>query len=405
MSMSVGPPDPTAKTEPSLENSFRSRSPLEGRISPIHLVQDSALIASAEKSGTCFSQIPSLIGPLPLATFEDRDLRTSGGNKARCEEVKAIIETDVSHMVSEIDYNGLGIVVDFIDFYETEHAKHPEDSPLKIFERFQPDSHQEASTLHGSTCVGKAHDLVERLKKKGIESHIVIEKEQGDNLPTHAAVVAPCSNGLLLIEIEHDTPVRILKPDIPFEQRYPGQDSLSSLLLSFAIVEVPRDYQSFEPIIARKEEQISESSTKVSQAEYILKPCLNPDESVMKRWMAESHFYPISTGARKDQEPHSIQVNLRPTPGYPEGKITFGIGEKKFRLPLSAVDPLTRTIDYGQLTPDPKLQLSEPEEKEYQDLLSSGGFFEAFESRAHIMNQIFMVCSHQNLLRQIQTSS
>lgn len=58
------------------------------------------------------------------------------------------------------------------------------------FHRFQPDSRNEASLTHGTTCVGKAWDITQRLKEISVESHVIVESAGPDEPPVHAMALS-----------------------------------------------------------------------------------------------------------------------------------------------------------------------------------------------------------------------
>jgi hypothetical protein len=324
----------------------------------------------------------------------------------------------ISDVRKGVDYNGLHIVNEFIKFCEEQRKIDPKMNSVEIFHRFQPDSREEASLTHGTSCVGKAWDIVKRLNEISVEARVILESAGPNKPPTHAAVAVPCKDGILLVDIERDVPVVILKPTEPFIKIYPGKGTPDNpeppdrenpeLRLSIEIIEIPGNYKTLTPLIIKKENFTTETATKKnSYSQFVLRPDTDPDQSVMKRWLVSKHtwFYPVSSGKREGQEQHSIQVNVE------QEKITFSIGNKKFRIPLDAFDPKTRTIDRNKLIGDEKLKLLPEKLEEYKDIIfgkvedgnSGGNFFEAFKTPKNLlMDQIFTIVAHREMLKNLR---
>jgi hypothetical protein len=294
-----------------------------------------------------------------------------------CEEMERLISNQVTGYVEEVDYNVLNTVTSFIKFYQQQ----PLDQKVQqVFEAFTPDSSLEAQNTKGTNCVGKAQDLARRLEARRIKAHVVAAGP-GDGKPVdHGAVVVPCRDGILLLEVDNPDPIVALRPNEPFDIVYRGDPDL---ILSFRFNEETG-------IITRTDYKGSE---KIHQVEYHQDP--NPDSSVMKRWLACTKFYPVSTGARAGVIPHSLQVNVR------LGKITFNRGQEKFRLPFDALDALS--FDKSRLTSDDG-QPSSLQDAEY--FLGSDGrggpFFDAFKTaKAQLIDQIFTIKVHEKIIKEI----
>lgn len=354
-----------------------------------------------------------------LPKFGDHKISISNPQAKECERLKEDIQGYISDVIKGVDYNGLHIVTQFITFCEEQRKLDPNISNIEIFHKFQPDSKDEASRTYGSTCVGKARHIVEVLAEKGIEAHVVVQHivvaSKGINDPAgHAAVVVPGKDGILLIEVEHNVPILILKPNEPIKEFYPGKGTREQpeppdaanpdLRLSMELIEVPGNYSSSTPIIVKKEDFTTETAKKKnSYSEYILRPDTDPDLSVMKKWLVSKHtwFYPVSSAARENQPQHSFQLNVA------KDTMTFNVGDKKFRIPLSAFNPEARTVDRAKLVGDEGLQLSEEQKdfilgKQGEEVLG-GPFFDAFKtSKSLLFDQIFNVVTHRELLNDLR---
>jgi hypothetical protein len=306
-------------------------------------------------------------------------------------------------MRSQVDYNGLNIVCEFIRFCETERLNNPKINDYDLLNRFQPDSKDEASLSHGSTCVGKARELVRQLRDLSVEAHVVLEYKQPGHPPIHAAVIVPCQDGLLLVEVEHSIPIIAIKPDKPWSKDYPP-----NLTLSMELIEVPGNFRATAPVIVKKETfKVKDAEQKGACTEYLLRSDPNPDNSVMKRWLVgkDTWFYPVSTSPGSAiKEKHTLQVNVA------KGKLTFGIGEKKFRLPLAAIHPESRSFDRNKLEADESLKLTAEQLNDYKEIIFGasgeelgGPFFDAFNSgKKLLLDQLFTIASHKEFLKNLR---
>ncbi len=354
-----------------------------------------------------------------LPKFSDHKISTSNPQAKECDRLKEDIQGYISDIIKGVDYNGLHVVTQFITFCEEQRKLDPNISNVEIFHKFQPDSKDEASLTYGSTCVGKARHIVEVLAEKNIEAHVVIQhvivKSKGIDEPAgHAAVVVPGKDGILLIEVEHPVPILILKPNESIKDFSPGKGTREKpeppdaahpdLHLSMELIEVPGNYSSPTPIIVKKENFTSETAEKKNTySEYILRPDTDPDLSVMKKWLVGKHtwFYPVSSAAREGLPQHSFQLNIA------ENKMTFNIGDKKFRIPLAAFDPTKRTIDRTKLVGDEGQELSEDQKDiilgKQKDKTLGGTFFDAFKtSKSLLLDQIFNVVTHREMLHDLR---
>lgn len=401
------------------------KSPLSERLSGLDLAstsQDTPVLAIARRMDQyANSTAHGVKGPLfpkwanSMPQYGDRNITDCSCNTMSCELMESLLQEDISNVRQGVDYNGLHVVNEFITFCETMRTVEPGINPVEIFHRFQPDSRNEAALKAGTTCVGKAWDIVKRLEERSVVAYVVVESAGPDQPPTHAAVVVPCTNGLLLIDVDKDIPILTIKPHQPFIKTYLGKGTLENpdpqhphLTLSFEIVAVPGNYNTQVPLIAKRETFTSETQTKKnSYSQFVLRPDTNPDDSVMKRWLVSSHtwFYPVASATRSGQEQHSIQVNVA------QEKITFSIGNKKFRIPLDAFDPKTGRVDREGLLGDPKLELTKEQLEGYRDLILGkagtpevgGPFFDAFNTPKNLLiDQIFNVIAHKDTLKELR---
>ncbi len=375
----------------------KGASPLAGRLSELDVARTKPPLPSTETAKNVHTYVqqhahasahplfPPWASSMPK--FSDHKISIANPQAKECAELKSEIQGYIADIVRGVDYNGLHIVTQFITFCKEQRKLDPNISNIEIFHRFEPDSKDEASLTYGTTCVGKALHIVKVLAEKKIEAHVVIQHiviaAKGINEPAgHAAVVVPGKDGVLLIEIEHNVPILILEPNKRIEEFHAGKGTREEpqppdaenpdLHLSVELIEVPGNYSSPTPIIVKKENFTSETKKKKNTySEYILRPDTNPDQSVMKKWLVskQTWFYPVSSAAREGQPQHSFQLNIA------EDKMTFNISDKKFRIPLDAFDPTTKTIDRTKLVGDEGQALSE-DQKRYCQML-------CFQKRLH----------------------
>ena len=342
-------------------------------------------------------------------------------------EMQVMVQQEVSAIVNEVDYNGLNVVTKFINFYKKEREKDQTISGIEAFHKFQPNSEEEYKT-GGTSCVGKAWDMVRRLNDRQIVASVLVESKETDTPVTHAAVAVPCSDGILLVDVELDVPVIPLPSEKPSFIRFlPGNGTLADpdLTASIEIVRVPGNYTTSTPMIVKRDTvSVETEKKKNSYHQLILRPCANPDESVMKRWLVEESFYPVSTGTRNGQVQHAFKIVAL-------NRITFNIGDKKFRIPIDAFDPVAHAVDRNQLAQDAGQPASE-EEKDFifgtkinnpvneevilqgttlGDLFEApniqpmigGAFFEPFKTdKTLLINQIFDVVAHKEVLKNLK---
>ncbi len=251
--------------------------PAKGRSRPLTTNARDIAEYTASRAGISKPLFPGWASARP--EYGEHSIKTSNPEISRtCEEMEKLIHQDVENYVNEVDYNGLNAAMSFIDFYDQEHAIHEKKSVAEIFHDFVPHSEKEASATFGTNCVGKAQDVARRLEKQyHIEAHVVVVSE-GPNLPVeHAAVVVPCRDGVVLVEVDLPDTTFVLRPNEPFGIIYRGEQKGSQrdpdLMLAFRIVETPLGYKEQEPMITRTH---SHNGKKVGYIQYILRPDKKP---------------------------------------------------------------------------------------------------------------------------------
>lgn len=388
----------------------KGSGPLSGRIKGLDLAAArpkdpiSALAKKVEEYTQRTNEVlwfPPSLKSIP--DYSPHNITLTNSNNVKCETMRDLLLPDIKAFVNEVDYNGLNTVTSFLDFYDKKHKEEPSKSIFKIFNEFQPDSKDEAVRTHGTNCVGKAQEFAKRIESKyGMKAHVIVESGGPTDPPTHAAVVVPCKDGILLVEVDQlsDNLMTILKPNVPLSKFYPG-DGFSGkqlpgkgLTASIEIVETPGNYKTPTPLIVKKEIYKREVPKKIdTYRQFVLRTDQNPDQSVMKRWLIKTDFFPVSTGAREGKEQYSLQVNI----AYK--KITFNIGKKKFRLPLSAfkngaIDKSKLSVDKGQKITQEEMEFLFGKEGEI-----GGEFFNQFKTgKKLLLEQIFKVVEHENEL-------
>lgn len=393
--MHVGRPSSQAARTFDALDLEKPKSPLKGRFEELDLATRRPVSAVASRTKEYAQRahntalFPSWVKSMPQYGAHKIAAATPG--KPNCEKMAKDIEEEVAAVRKGVDYNGLHLVNEFIQFCEN----NPGLNQYELFQQFQPQSKEEASELHGTTCVGKAWDIVKRLEEKGVEAHVIVETPGPDKPPTHAAVAVPCSDGILLVEVEHDVPFIPIKPGEPINKSYPD------LVVNIQLVEVPGNYKSSAPLIVTTETFSKETDKKKnSTRQFLLRPDCDPDMSVMKRWLVSSHtwFYPVSSARREGEKQHSLQVNVA------ENKITFNIGDKKYRIPMDAFNPETGTIDRSKLKADKGEVLTEEVKEFILGKEGEGGeFFKAFKTPKNLlMNEIFNIVKHREMLKNLR---
>lgn len=393
---------------------IKQKNPLHGRIKGLDLAQSKVgtpvKVTARKMEAYAQRTAHSVKGPLFPAWARSMPeyghaITTSPAIEETCESMEAKIQGEVSD-VKGLDYNGLHVVTHFIEFCEQERQKDPKMNIVEIFQRFQPDSKDEASRTHGTTCVGKAWNIVNRLEEKGVEAHVIVESGKPDEPPVHAAVAVPCKDGILLVEVEHDLPILMLKSNKPLIIPH------INLNVSFEIIEIPGNYKTPTPLIVRRE-NFEKETDRNSYAQFVLRPDTNADQSVMKRWLVSDHtqFYPVSSAKREGEEKYSLKVNVD------RGKVTFNIGEKRFRLDMKDFDVATGTVDRSKLRgtklvedKEEEVALSKEDMVYYKNFILGmegealgGKFFEAFQTQKDLLiAQIFTVVAHQEMLNDLR---
>lgn len=398
----------------------RSKTELRGRLSQLDLAEpknkEPATVSARKIEEYSQRSAHDVRGPLfpawakSMPKYSEWRVTDSTANAMNCETAATTIQDVVKDIRQGVDYNGLNVVNEFIRFCAQERQKNPKLNDVELFHRFQPNSRDEAARTHGTSCVGKAWDIVSRLKELSMEAHVIVESSGPDDPPTHAAVAIPCTDGVLLIDIEWDVPVKIIKPNVPDVRIFQGDGSKSNpdLRLSFEIIEVPGNYRDSTPVIVKRETYSQETATKKNTyAQFVLRPESDPDLTVMKRWLVSSHtwFYPVSAATKEGREAHSFQLNIA------QDKLTFNIGDKKFRIPLSAFDLETGRIDRTKLLGDEKLNLSPDKLEEYRDFILGrdglgGTFFNAFNTpKELLLGQIANIVANKAMLNELRNSA
>ena len=308
---------------------------------------------------------------------------TSAPDVGPTHEVKAAIQEDVETFIKSLDYYGLHFPADFVKF----SLENPDMSVTEAFLHYTPNSQNEAVLLHGSTCVGKALSLVEKLAEKGHTAHVVVERDGPDEPVTHAAVALPCNDGILLIEVEHEYPIITILPEESRTRLFMDEKETLTFEVGFKMVKNPGNYESTTPLIVKSENNILKKTS--SHSEYLLRPVHRPDMSVMKNWMLHTDFFPI-TAKVEGQPDHVIKI-------YPGKKIvTFqlGTGKKAYRINI----PFSDFQKDGTIKPT----LNALKDWERETFLGDD-FFKAFKApKSLIMEEIFTLATHPEIIIQLK---
>lgn len=204
-------------------------------------------------------------------------------NFFNCSELIDRIKYVICDIISEVDYNSFHFATQFIDYYLEERGKDPQLNSSAIFQHFRPDSKNEVVRFRGGSCVGKAYEVVRRLMQMSITSFIATQVDRGSPA-RHVAVYAPCLDGGLFIEVERKIPVIPLINSIVFTKSFPG------LNLSLKVVEDGLLIRNIPTVIKTEEYVPKPNPKKDGYAEFALLPDLDPDLSVMKRFLLGFSF-------------------------------------------------------------------------------------------------------------------
>ena len=366
--------------------------------------------------------------PAPGVTHRGR---TVTANRISCQEAKEAIEArGFMETFMSFDYNALPSVCAFVQHlkenvthesvekYQKEIlAKHPSlpreealerarsKALLAAFHSFTLDSSQDVLHTLGSQCIGLSEAMGQALGTIGLKGYSVVERRDETSPPQHAALVVPCEDGVLLVDL---APPRllILKPNEESLTVQPGEGT-DRIQTGFKIVEVEKDYGVKAPMIV-KSETISDTATgevrHKEQTQFLLRSIARPEIPAMTRYLVNQAIYPLMTKAKSNGDTLRIRFS------FDEGTVSFDrCNERKpkesyrtVKIPFSLVDQRTGTINLKALIsrekdPEKRVALQQA----LRDIFGSDeaieGFWQEFEAPEQIKTQVFTLASQENL--------
>ena len=321
---------------------------------------------------------------IPAAEYGRTKITPSTCNDFSCddEEVKGVIRKEVESITSHADYNSFHIVTGFLEFFEAEREKNPDITEAAAFAKFKPDSSNEFLKTQGSSCTGLSIALKNRLEEKGIKTHVVLERASLDAPPNHAATAIPCKDGVMFVEVlagfHGDDPITSLKPD---ETMALALGDRKEIQIEIKFIQTLGNYRSTQPMITRKEENTEDG--KVSQSEYVLRPVLSPDDTVMKRYVLVRPTYPIEKQNGNDSTSISIDFQRQSI---------------KFQVLEEGKPPQSRIVRFDKFDTENKtINFSEEDKKVIDEK-----FFSRFSTpEAILKEQLFTMVRHKDTMKNL----
>ena len=340
---------------------------------------------------------------IPVPGLETHKFKMAESNHVSCEEAKRLIEeSGLMERMAAAEYNSLPTICGFL-----EHAhKHSELSPAEAFRTYQADSTGELDRSKGATCSGISRAFVEDLSKGDLKltAYPVVERFSTLAVPNHAAVMVPCNDGVLFIELLHpqhiakvkSNEVENLKIQVEFMDKGIAKKDL--LNMSFKVIRTQEDYK-IENLVMARETVITNADTGEvvgsSQSQYLLRGVANPDSPVMTRYMLVRDFYPLSGKARSNGDELNVKVN------YDSSTVTLQRkGKEKFFkvvLPFHVFDAKTHSIDPER---ESDLEKREALQKALYDFIGEGtleSYWNEFQAPEAVKQQIFTLTEPENV--------
>lgn len=340
--------------------------------------------------------------PMPSQPLKGR-IAEPYSNNLSCEEVKdAIEQCFVLMALGTAEYNSLGAVCDFIN-----HAKsHPELTPAAAFRSFEPDSSQELEKLRGTTCSGltraflRSLEIDPFLKDLHLKGYAVMEKKP-PFVENHTAVMIPCNNGILFVELLPPPRIEILRKDqiTSFEVNLPGeldQDGIANeikIKTNLKVVNIEGDYK-VNNLVMIKSELISDAGEEMTmQTQYLLRGVVNPDAPVMTRYLLAMRVYPVIA---KDRDGNEIMIKVN----FDDKVVNFernGQPYCKVKVPFECFDFETKEIDLSKEKDEIKRAKME---KAIEQLVGSSStledFWYEFQAPQELKEQVFVLTREDN---------
>lgn len=365
--------------------------------------------------------------PAPGVTHRGR---TVTANRISCQAAKEAIEArGFMETFMSFDYNALPSVCAFvrhlqenvtpesIEKYQKEIlAKHPSLPREEAFERarskalleafhtFTLDSSQDVLHTLGSQCIGLSEAMGQALGTIGLKGYSVVERRDETSPPQHAALVVPCEDGILLVDL---APPRllILKPNEETLTVEPGEGT-DRIQTGFKVVEVENDYRVKAPMIVKSETITDAVTGEVrgkEQTQFLLRSIARPEIPAMTHYIVNQAIYPLTTKAKSNGDLLRIRFS------FDDGTVSFDRCNERnpkesyrtVKIPFSLVNQRTGTIDLASLIKSEK----DPEkraalQRTLQEIFGSDsvieGFWQEFEAPEQIKSQVFFLASTEN---------
>jgi hypothetical protein len=308
-------------------------------------------------------------------------------NPLTCEEAVDRLKGEVESFKLHYDYNAFHSAEEFFIFFDRERKINPRITEQEAFAKFLPNTQNEAFHFNGGTCVSHSVEFARIIRRNPlwITAHVIGEKKGASAFPTHAAPVIRCTNGYVLVEIFHDNPLYIIKPDAVTALADRVHTQLSIIQ---------------QPLAIRKKIETNEKG--VEEFSLPLHPLFRPDHSVMKAYMLDEAMYPV-TAPPHGEDSLGIQVD------YKKQEVVFQIGtgrtSKRLIFKFTAFDPVRKTIDPTQLSnSQKKIIISDEDKNLLMDAVMSGRFFANFKS-PQLRNQLFLMVQNNETMQNLRSQA
>lgn len=353
--------------------------------------------------------VPKYSSVIPFV--RGRKFSTNNCNAESCQTIKDMIEkADLLSKFSSLEYNSFPTVCDFIKHVEMNPGK----SVAEAFRTFTPDSSKEVAEYGGSTCTGQSRAFVDSLKEISLKGFVIVERMDSIAPPNHAAVVVPCNDGILFIEVLTPPLISILQPNkesAPFEFEIefpPGKDGIvkkEKISTCFKVIETNEDYGMHHSIIIKTVTISKENGGKdVHHSQFLLRQSANPDVPVMTRYMVAMKIYPLIAKGKHGDE-LKIKIN------YDDEIVAFTkTGKDKIfknvKIPFKIFNSETLEIDLSkELDSEKRKKLSE----QISNFVGEGNtietFWKEFQEPIKIKQQVFKLTRKEssNIIRDLYT--
>ncbi|MBS3904509.1 MAG: hypothetical protein KGZ39_04205 [Simkania sp.] len=199
----------------------------------------------------------------------------------------------VDSFANTLDYNGLGLVCQYTQFYQERKFTAQGISEAQAFKEFQPNPVQEIDATNGATCIGQSQRLVQLIKEKlQLQAYIAPAQKSPSTPPHHASIVVPCEDSIVLINPTDPPRMLLINYDTPKTVKIKGED-----------------YVFFIP-----NGGVSISKTEVSSgtlvSTYLVANLTNSAEAVAKWSVLQRRQYPVVSYDAEGKVLHVIKIDV-----------------------------------------------------------------------------------------------